>query len=58
MADFYFRFLSMEKKCDTTTAHSLGPRLQPIRVLSCISKFKPKMDLDQGCPGVESTYCT
>ena len=49
MADYYFRFLSMYKKCDTTTTHSLGPRLEPNRVFSCSSKFKPKMDLDQGC---------
>ena len=49
MADFYFRFLPVYKKCDTTTTHSHGPRCQPKRVFSCTSKSKLKMDSDQGC---------
>ena len=48
MADFYFRFLPVYKKCDTTTTHSHGPRCQPKRVFSCTSKSKLKMDSDQG----------
>ena len=48
MADFYFRFLPVYKKCDATTTHSNAPRLQPKRVFSCTSKSKLKMDLDQG----------
>ena len=48
MADFYFRFLPVYKKCEHTTTHSHGPRCQPKRVFSCTLKSKLKMDSDQG----------